>query len=240
MRPLRVIARYTLMMVGNTDLLRRVPFLAALPVEDVEWLGQRVTRRRLDKGELVFQKDEPGYAAYIIERGSIRIYVPAAQGNDLTLAVLGPGDFFGDLSLLDGQPRSASAAALSETSLLLVERRDFMALLRSRPEAAMAVLAVVARRLRETDEMASDLASLDAGTRLAKKLLELAEAHGVEHDGGVLLDLPVTQEELANMIGVTRESVNRCLAMFRRRGLVKNQGRRLVLRDLQGLRRRCQ
>lgn len=227
-------------MTGNTDLLRRVPFLAALPAEDLEWLGRRVMRRRLARGELVFQKDEPGHAAYIIERGSVRIYVPTAQGNDLTLAVLGPGDFFGDLSLLDGGPRSASAAALSETSVLTIERRDFVALLRSRPEAAMAVLAVVARRLRETDEMASDLASLDAGTRLAKKLLELAEVYGVEHDGGVLLDLPVTQEELANMIGVTRESVNRCLAMFRRRGLIKREGRRLVLRDLGALRQRCE
>src|SRR3989304_1119453 len=102
--------------------------------------------------------------------------VPSTQAADLTLAVVGPGQFFGDLSLLDGRPRSASAEALADTSVVAIERSDFVALVRSRPEAAMSVLATVARRLRETDEMASDLAFLDVGGRLAKKLLGPAPA----------------------------------------------------------------
>jgi CRP-like cAMP-binding protein len=104
----------------------------------------------------------------------------------------------------------------------------------------MSVLAVVVRRLRDTDEMASDLAFLDVGGRLAKKLLELAATNGVKRQDGVLLDMPITQEELANMIGVTRESVNRNLSLFRRIGLVAKEGRRFVLRDPVGLRRRCE
>ncbi len=227
-------------MTTSAELLQRVPFLAALAPSDMETLARSVARRRFRKGDVIFQKEDPGQSVFIIERGSIRIYLPSPQGTDLTLAVLGPGDFFGDLSLLDGRPRSASASALAETGVLTLERADFIALLRSRPDAAMAVLAVVAGRLRGTDEMASDLASLDVGGRLAKKLLELAAAHGVERPEGVLLELPLTQEELANMIGVTRESVNRNLAIFRKRNLIKNEGRRFILRDPAGLRRQCE
>ncbi len=101
----------------------------------------------------------------------------------------------------------------------------------------MAVLAAVAGRLRETNEMAGDLAFLDVGGRLAKKLLELAASHGVQRAGGILLDLRLTQEELANMVGVTRESVNRNLALLRREGVVSGQGRRFVIRDMEALRR---
>ena len=102
----------------------------------------------------------------------------------------------------------------------------------------MAVLAAVAGRLRETNEMAGDLAFLDVGGRLAKKLLELAVSHGVQRPGGILLDVRLTQEELANMVGVTRESVNRNLAQLRREGVIGGQGRRFVIRDAEALRRR--
>jgi CRP-like cAMP-binding protein len=228
-------------MTASAELLQRVPLLAGLSTADREALARAVARRRFRRGDIIFQKDEPGHALFIVERGSVRIYVPSTQGNDLILAVLGTGDFFGDISLLDGRPRSASAAATAETTLLTLERADFIALITSRPAAAMAVLEAVSRRLRETDEMASDLAFLDVAGRLAKKLLELAGSHGVARPaGGTLIDLPITQEELANMIGVTRESVNRNLSDFRRMGLVQNQGRKLIIREPERLRRRAE
>jgi len=225
-------------MTARSDLLQKVPLLAALTHADRESLAAAVTRRRYRRAETIFQKDEPGHSVYIVERGSVRIYVPSPQGNDLVLAVLGAGDFFGDLSLLDGRPRSASAAATSDTTLLALERTDFIALITSRPEAAMAVLEAVSRRLRETDEMAADLAFLDVPGRLAKKLLDLAASNGVQKSSGVLIDLAVTQEELANMIGVTRESVNRNLSDFKKMGLVTNQGRKLIVKDAARLRQR--
>lgn len=224
----------------EADLLQRVPLLAALTDSDRQTLARSASRRRYRRGDIIFQKDDPGHSLFIVARGSVRIYVPSTQGADLTLAVMGPGQFFGDLSLLDGRPRSASAAALGDTHVVVLERSDFVAVIRTRPAAVMSVLAVVVRRLRETDEMASDLAFLDVGGRLAKKLLDLAETNGVKRQDGVLLDMPVTQEELANMIGVTRESVNRNLSLFRRIGLVAKEGRRFVLRDPAGLRRRCE
>lgn len=222
------------------QLLERVPFLAALSDEDRRWLSERVRRRTYARGDIVFQKDDPGQSLFIVEDGTVRIYMPGAQGTDLTLAVMGPGDFFGDMSLLDGRPRSASAAAVTDATLLSLERADFTNLLRARPDAALAVLAEITGRLRGSDQMASDLAFLDASGRLARKLLELAERHGVRRDGGVLLDVQLTQEDLANMIGVTRESVNRNLSMFRRLGLVASQGRKIILRDPEHLRTYCE
>src|SRR3990170_4661474 len=111
-------------MTARSDLLQKVPLLAALTPADRESRAAAVTRRRYRRAETIFQKDEPGHSVYIVERGSVRIYVPSPQGNDLVLAVLGAGDFFGDLSLLDGRPRSASAAATSDTTLLALERTD--------------------------------------------------------------------------------------------------------------------
>jgi CRP-like cAMP-binding protein len=222
------------------ELLQKVSFLAGLSAEDREALAAVIARRRYRRGDIIMQKEEPGHALFIVEKGTVRIYVPSAQGNDLILAVLGPGDFFGDLSLLDGRPRSASASVGTDATLLMLERSDFIALLTQRPAAAMAVLEAVAGRLREADDMASDLAFLDVAGRLAKRLLDLATAHGVERDGGVLIDLAVTQEDLASMIGVTRESVNRNLSEFQTLGLISKHGRRIVVTNAAGLRRRCQ
>ncbi|MEX0683184.1 MAG: Crp/Fnr family transcriptional regulator [Dehalococcoidia bacterium] len=222
------------------QLLERVPFLAVLSGEDLTWLAKRVLRRTYKRGDIIFLKDDPGHSMFIVEDGSVRIYVPGAQGADLTLAVMDEGEFFGDLSLLDGRPRSASAEAARDATLLTLEREDLTELVRSRPDAALAILMVIAGRLRETDQMASDLAFLDVSGRLARRLLDLAASNGKEREGGVLINSPITQEELANMIGVTRESVNRNLGMFRRLGLIAREGRRIVIRDTERLRTYCE
>jgi CRP/FNR family transcriptional regulator/CRP/FNR family cyclic AMP-dependent transcriptional regulator len=222
------------------QLLQRVPFLAALPEQDLNWLTERITRRSFSRGDLIFQKDDPGNSLYIVESGSVRIYVPGVQGADLTLAVLGPGEFFGDLSLLDGRPRSASASSAGKSVVLSLERTDFVNLLRARPDAALAILAVISLRLRDTDQTASDLAFLDVSGRLARRLLDLVDGHGQQRDDGVLLNVALTQEELANMIGVTRESVNRNLSLFRRLGLTGREGRKIVIKDPDGLRSYCE
>ena len=221
-------------------LLKRVPFLAALSGEDLRWLAKRVQRRKFSRGDIIFVKDDPGESMFIVEDGAVRIYVPGTQGADLTLAVMQPGEFFGDLSLLDGRPRSASAQASRKLTLLTLEREDLTELVESRPKAALAILRVIAERLRDTDQMASDLAFLDVSGRLARRLLDLAASNGREHEDGLLINVTITQEELANMIGVTRESVNRNLGMFRRLGLIGRDGRRIVVRDEAGLRGYCE
>lgn len=221
-------------------LLQRVPFLAALSTEDLRWLARRVLRRSYKRGDIIFQKDDPGESMFIVEDGGVRIYVPGTQGADLTLAVMQPGEFFGDISLLDGRPRSASAEAAKNSALLTLDREDLRELVSSRPDAALAILAVIAGRLRETDQMATDLAFLDVSGRLARRLLDLAASSGRQREDGVLITSAITQEELANMIGVTRESVNRNLGTFRRLGLIAREGRRIVVRDEAGLRAYCE
>jgi CRP/FNR family cyclic AMP-dependent transcriptional regulator len=222
------------------QLLEHVPFLAALSEDDLTWLAKRVLRRKFKRGDIIFLKDDPGQSMFIVEDGAVRIYVPGTQGADLTLAVVQPGEFFGDLSLLDGRPRSASAEAVRDSTLLTLEREDLTELVRSRPDAALAILEVISLRLRETDQMATDLAFLDVSGRLARRLLDLAATSGRPLDGGILIQTPITQEELANMIGVTRESVNRNLGLFRRLGLIGRDGRRIVIYDEASLRSYCE
>jgi CRP/FNR family transcriptional regulator/CRP/FNR family cyclic AMP-dependent transcriptional regulator len=221
-------------------LLERVPFLAALSTADLTWLAKRSLKRRFKRGDIIFLKDDPGQSMFIVEDGAVRIYIPGSQGADLTLAVMQPGEFFGDLSLLDGRPRSASAEASRDSVLLTLERDDLEELVRSRPDAALAILAVIAQRLRETDQMATDLAFLDVSGRLARRLLDLASSYGKQRENGVLITAPITQEELANMIGVTRESVNRNLGAFRREGLIGREGRRILVLDEARLRTYCE
>src|SRR3989304_10201419 len=115
-------------MTTSAELLQRVPLLAPLSDGDRDSLAAALSRHRYRRGDIIFQKDDPGHALYIVERGSVRIYVPSSPGSDLILAVMGAGDFFGDLSLLEGRPRSASAAATTETLLPAAARGDGSAL----------------------------------------------------------------------------------------------------------------
>ena len=220
------------------SMLRSVPFLAVLPEADFEALAGTAKRRRFNKGETVFHKDDPGNSCFVIESGSFRIFIPGPEGSDLILAILGPGDYVGELSLLDGQPRSASAAADEKSEALVLWRDDFLRILSSRPEAALAVMVSVAERLRQADEAMADLSFLDVTGRLAKKLLELAAKHGEPTARGIQVNLSLTQEELAQMVGVTRESVNRHITLFRELGMIDVKGRQFLILQPEELRKR--
>ncbi len=220
------------------SMLRSVPFLAVLPEADFEALAGTAKRRRFKRGETVFHKDDPGNSFFVIESGSFRIYMPGPEGSDLILAILGPGDYVGELSLLDGQPRSASAAADEKSEALVLLRADFFKIVSARPEAALAVMVSVVERLRQADEAMADLAFLDVKGRLAKKLLELAAKHGEPTPRGIQVNLFLTQEELAQMVGVTRESVNRHIASFRELGMIDVKGRQFLILQPEELRKR--
>lgn len=215
------------------ELLAGVPALAPLSGGDLFDLAQSARKRSYAKGQVVFHRDDRGDSLHIIEKGQVRVFLPSPEGEEVTVAVLGPGDFFGELCLLDGGPRSASAIAVEVTETLVVERDRFMQWLRSRPGAAIVMLAAVARRLRAADELLGELTFLDVHTRLAKKLLELA---ATATEGGQR-ELHLSQEELASMVGVTRESVNKHLRFFKERGAIEVYRRRIVLRSADFLRR---
>jgi CRP-like cAMP-binding protein len=191
--------------------LRDVPLLARLPEADLKALASRGRVRSYRAGAVLFREGDPGDALYVVVEGNVRVAVLSAAGEEATVALLGPGEFVGDLALLDGRPRSASAIAHRATKTLIVTREHFRRWLAERPKASFALLEALSVRVRRTDEALADLSFLGLPQRLAKRLLNLSV--GPER-------VPITQAELASMLGVSRESVNKQLNQFAREGWI--------------------
>lgn len=219
------------------DLLRKVSLFNQLPDADLAKLAGHLRQRQFRKNTILFHKDQPGDTLYIVETGHIRVFLPTATGEELTVDIAGPGDVVGELALLDGRPRSASAQTLEDTTVQILSREDFQQHLTTAPRLAASLLALLSSRLRQITEYAESLAFLDIHGRVAWALLQLAGKHGVDHQG-VEIDFDMTQTELASMVGATRERVNRALASFRAQGLVEMRGRKIALLDTIRLRQR--
>ena len=210
---------------SNDTYIRDLPLLARLPDDDLKALAARGRVRRFTAGGTIFNEGDPGDSLYVVIEGRVRISRVSGSGDEATLALMGPGDCFGELSLFDGRPRSATAT----TRAFVVSRDDFVAWVRERPEASLALLETLSLRLRRTDETVTDLVFLDLAHRLAKHLLTLAAALP-EGDARRRQRIQVTQAELASMLGVSRESVNKQLNQFARDGWI-SLGRGAVMID---------
>jgi CRP/FNR family transcriptional regulator, cyclic AMP receptor protein len=224
--------------VSPKDLLVGSPLFAQLGAADLERLGGLFRRRRYRAGEPVFREGDPGTALYVIETGEVKILLGGAEGKEVVLSLLTPGEFFGELALLDGEPRSADAVTTVASELLVLPRDEFLRFLREVPAVAINMLAALSRRFRRTDRLVHDAAFSDVHTRMTRVLLELAETRGTPEGGGIAIESHLTQSDLANMIGATRESVNKCLRAYAADGLVRHERGRLVLLDVDRLRRR--
>jgi CRP/FNR family transcriptional regulator/CRP/FNR family cyclic AMP-dependent transcriptional regulator len=156
----------------------------------------------------------------------------------VVLAVFGPGDYFGELALLDGQPRSASAVAIDLVEVYALQRSDFINIVIHHPRIAIQVMNVLSQRLRQTDAMIEDLLFLDVHGRVAKKLLDLADLHGVRTPDGIRIDMKLTQSDLAALVGASRESVNKVLGYFVDKRFVSTEKRKITILRLAELRRR--
>jgi CRP-like cAMP-binding protein len=186
---------------------------------------------------MIFHKDDAGTTLHIVQEGRVRVFLISSDGREVTLALLGSGEFFGDQSLLDGNPRSASVVAVEPTRTLTLFRDDFLRLLGTSPQAAVAILQVLCWRLRLASELLGDVAFLDVAGRLAKRLLQLASEFGQPGTRGTTIDLKITQGQLASMLGVTRESVNKQLRAFRKLGIIAINGGRLRIERPEELKR---
>jgi CRP-like cAMP-binding protein len=220
--------------------LFQVPFFSTLRSSEAAVLSDQLVSRHFAPGQVVFHLGDPAGLLYIITTGKIKISQTSPDGHEMVLAILGAGDFFGELALLDDSPRSASAEAVEPTSTLTLHRDEFNKFLENNPRFAREVLTVLARRIRHLNSQISDIFFLDVPARLARLLLLLAEQHGRKSPEGIAIGLTLTQTDLAEMTGATRVSINKALGRFRRAAWVKMDGRQVTILDPGALRRMIQ
>lgn len=220
--------------------LRRVPLFASLSQGQLTELTRVARRHRYARDEVVFYQADPGDTFYVILSGQVKVSVSSPEGQEAILVMLDAGESFGEFALLDEQPRSATIQVTRPTEVLALRKDDFHRLLRQSPDIALALLRVMTKRLRDTDQLVQDAAFLDVAERLAKKLLTLIEAHGRQSARGIELDVHLTQQDLAAMIGATRESVNKQLGAFRDRGILEVDRQRITILQPDELRARIE
>jgi CRP/FNR family cyclic AMP-dependent transcriptional regulator len=201
------------------QMLQTVPFFTAIRRQELTALAAVCRARTFRTRQVIFHRDDPGDALHIVQTGKVRIGLLSPRGDEIILALFQSGDFFGELSLLDGLPRSATAVAIETTTTLTLGRPDFLRVLSETPEMAQRVISALTARLRHTDMLLGDAIFLNVAARVAKRLLEMARAQARDSRPGPPV-LRVTQFELAAMVGATRESVNKELRALERRGLV--------------------
>jgi CRP/FNR family transcriptional regulator len=198
----------------------------------LDTLAAALRIRRFRKGETVFHQGDPGDALFIVASGSVKVVLPSDEGAEPAIvAVLGPGEFFGELALLDGAPHSATIVAIEATETLVLNRDAFLALIDDQPELRRALLASLAVEIRRLTGHVEDLHFLDLPGRLSSRILRLSVDCQPESDGTIRIAWPYTQSELAGMIGGSRQSVNRLLADLSDEGLVRIERDVLVVTD---------
>jgi CRP/FNR family transcriptional regulator, cyclic AMP receptor protein len=220
------------------DVLAEIPLFQVLSQEGISAAARAGLSRIYAPGQIICHQGDPGDHLYAVIEGLVKIVFTSERGDEMVLNILGPQEIFGELAVLDGSPRSASVVALKATSVFMLPRRQLLELMSVNPGLADEFLKLIGKLVRKLTEKAGDLAFLDLVGRLAKLLLQLSAMHGHVH--GVVLDSGLTQTDLAGMIGASRPAVNRALQSLATRGLIALQGRTIVLRDLEALRRRSQ
>ncbi len=230
-------------MITPINILKRIPLFASLSETGQEDLASMLRRKSLAKGEILFRQGDEGAAMYIILQGRIKISV-SRRMDKVTLAILGPGEFLGEMALLDGLPRSADSVALEDCQLYVLNRRDFLSFLRHNENAVRAILSSLSMRLRKTDDQLAEMCFLNLSTRLAQKLVQMTELED-SRDPRSLEDLnpegyslKISQRELGDILGVSRESVNKELKYLRDHGIVSTSRNFIHVHDLAALKKR--
>jgi CRP-like cAMP-binding protein len=216
--------------LDTIELLRHVSILKELPQETLADLSRRLWHKQVDAGSVIVSEAEPGDQLFLIVEGKVKVVLYGETGREIILSILRGGDFFGEMSLLDRQPRSANVVAVEDSQLLGLERDAFQTHLTAHPSTALAILAEMSRRLRHADEVIGNLALLDVYARVARTIRDLAQKQGEPVDGGLLIKERPTQQEIAGLIGTSRETVSRALNDFTRRGLLEMSGKQILVR----------
>ncbi len=220
------------------DALRSARIFAGLPDETLTSLREACSTRTYQRGQYLWYQGDEGARLIVVASGLVKVVISSEHGDEVVLATLGPGETLGELAMLDGSPRSASVVAVEPSTVVLLTRETVLDLMSRHPPVLDALLRSLGGLVRRLTEQAGDLVFLDLAGRVAKLLLRLAEAHGAAVDGGVL-DLGLSQSDLAAMVGATRPAVNRALQGLAARGVIAVQGQVIALLDVAALRRRA-
>ena len=222
-----------------TDVLRQAPLFSALDDEATAALRSSLGTVKLRRGEVLFHEGDSGDKLYIVTEGKVKLGRTSSDGRENLLAIQGPGQMFGELSLFDPGPRSATVTAVTDAVFSSLSHEDLLRWLDGRPAVARGLLAQLAGRLRRANDVVADLVFSDVPGRVAKALLDLADRFGRTADDGVHVHHDLTQEELAQLVGASRETVNKALADFASRGWLRLEPRSVVIMDLERLSRRA-
>src|SRR6266704_5274117 len=218
--------------------LKQVDIFAGLSDEEIGQLSSVAKRRTFRSGEVIFHREDPGQVLYVIKEGEVKISLISPDGQEISLVVFGKGECFGEVAMLDGLPRSADAIAMEKVECYTLQRSDFHKAIMKNPKIAIQVMEVLSKRLRSTDQMVEDLIFLDVYGRVAKKLLELADTHGSKVGNGIRIDVRLTQQDLASMVGASRESVNKVMGYFTDKDFISTDKHRITLHRIVELKRR--
>jgi CRP/FNR family transcriptional regulator, cyclic AMP receptor protein len=221
------------------EVLAKAGLFQGVPPEDAELIAEQFDLLDVPRGTVIFHEGEPGDSLYIVLSGKVKLGRRASDGRENLVAVMGPSDQFGELSLFDPGPRTATAVAVTDSRVAVLPKDALVRWVSERPQIALQLMRVIARRLRRTNTMLADLIFVDVPGRVAKQLLQLAAKFGSVDGGQLRVTHDLTQEELAQLVGASRETVNKALADFAARGWLRLEGKSVVILDRERLARRA-
>ncbi len=221
--------------MDTADFLATVPLLSRIAPDELRRFAEVTREKQYPKGSVILFEDDPGDSLFIVRSGRVKVVLVSEDGREVILGVLGVGEHFGELSLIDDQPRSAHVIAMEDSMLLVLRRDDFRRRVEANPAVAWALLSELSRRLRRADGKIGGLVLLDVPGRIARLLIDTAD-----EGGAATIDKPLTHQVIAQMIGASRETVSRTMREFQDGGLISVQRRRISIRDRAGLKARAQ
>ncbi len=223
------------MISQTTDFLATIPLFSGLQRDELQKFADLTRERSYPKGSVILFQDDPGDSLFVLRQGRVKVVLIGEDGREVILGVLEPGAHFGELALIDDQPRSAHVIAMEDANLLVLRREDFRRRVEANPTVAWALLTELSRRLRRADSKIGGLVLLDVPGRIARLLLDLAEEAGNDH-----IEKPLTHQTIAQMIGASRETVSRAMKEFQDAGLIVVERRKISLGNRQALEKRSQ
>ena len=221
----------------NRELMAATPMFQGVPDSQLDALARQARMLKLVPREVLFGKGDPGDSMYLVVSGRVRVGVVSVEGREVTYALIGPGQMFGEIAILDGGPRSADATAAESSELLVIERRDILAFIRANGDYGLRLIEMLCARLRHANELLEDTVFLSLPIRMAKQLLNLSDTIGERQPNDEGVTIRMSQQAVADYMGISRESVNKVLSRWEQGGLVSLWRGQITIRSREGLSR---